>query len=94
MDNAGSHTSNYMIHKLVKNNIRVFFNVANSPALNVVELVFADLKYHLRSSNKNTMHELLAETLIFLKKVNISYMFNKIAQSLKYFIMSVNEEEF
>ena len=70
MDNAASHTSNYMIHKLVKNNIRVFFNVANSPALNVVELVFADLKYHLRRNNKKTMHELLEEILIFRKKVN------------------------
>ena len=40
------------------------------------------------------MHELLEETLIFLKIVNTSYMFNKIAQSLKYFIMAVNEEEF
>ena len=75
-------------------NIRVFFNVANSPALNAAELVFADLKYHLRSSNKNTMHELLEETLIFLKKVDISYMFKKIGQSLKYFIMALNEEEF
>ena len=75
-------------------NIRVFFNVANSPALNAAELVFADLKYHLRSSNKNTMHELLEETLIFLKKVDISYMLKKIRQSLKYFIMTVNEEEF
>ena len=59
MDNAGSHTSNYMIHKLVQNNIRVFFNVANSPALNAVELVFADLKYNLRRCNKKNMNELL-----------------------------------
>ena len=40
------------------------------------------------------MHELLEEILIFLKKVNTSYMFKKIAQSLKYFILSLNEEEF
>ena len=40
------------------------------------------------------MHELLEETLIFLKKVDISYMFKKIGQSLKYFIMALNEEEF
>ena len=40
------------------------------------------------------MHELVEETLIFLRKVSTCYMFNKIAQSLKYFIMAVNEEEF
>ena len=72
----------------------MIFNIANSPALNAVELVFADLKYHLRSSNKKNMHELLEEALKFLKKVNISYMYRKIKQSLKYYIMSLKEEEF
>ena len=40
------------------------------------------------------MHELLEEALKFLKKVNTSYMYRKIKQSLKYYIMSLNEEEF
>ncbi len=83
-----------MIYKLVLHNIQVFFNIANSPALNAVELVFADLKYHLRSSNKKTMHELLEQALKFLKKVNTSYMYRKIKQSLKYYKMSLNYEEF
>ena len=63
MDNATSHCANYVLHTLVKMNVKVIFNIANSPALNAVELVFADLKFHLRSRNKNTMHELLAEAI-------------------------------
>ena len=75
-------------------NIRVFFNAACSPALNAVELVFADLKFELRKSNRRNMIELLENSIKFLKRVNASYMFNKIGQTLHYFIKAVNQEEF
>ena len=75
-------------------NIRVFFNAACSPALNAVELVFSDLKFELRKSNRRNMIELLEKTIKFLKKVNAIYMLNKIGQTLKYLIKALNQEEF
>ena len=52
MDNATSHTAKYAINYFAETEVQYVFNVANTPALNLIELVFADLKDCIRCKNR------------------------------------------
>ena len=47
--------------------IKVLFNVPNTPAFNIIETVFCDLKKVLRNKNKSTAKELVEEAIHFLR---------------------------
>ena len=34
--------------------VKVIFNCPNTPAFNIIETVFADMKYHIRKDNETT----------------------------------------
>ena len=52
MDNATCHNAAYSIYHLVQQDVQIIFNASNSPALNLIELVFSDLKKELRKKNR------------------------------------------
>ena len=52
MDNATCHNAAYTIYNLVQQDVQIIFNAANSPPLNLIELVFTDLKVELRKKNR------------------------------------------
>ncbi len=51
LDNAAAHKSNYAMWNLYNQSIKIIFNCPNTPAFNIIETVFADLKYQLRKKN-------------------------------------------
>ena len=57
--------------------IRIMFNCPNTPPFNVIENVFADLKYNLRRKNLTKSDDLIQEARIFLKKLDSKYMKTK-----------------
>ena len=59
IDNASSHTSGYAMYNLRRHKVEIIFNCPNTPALNIVELVFADLKYSVRKENKSVSKDLI-----------------------------------
>ena len=59
MDNATSHSAAYTIYHLNEAGVRVVFNCANSPGLNLIEFVFQDLKDIVRKSNKSKYKEII-----------------------------------
>ena len=48
MDNASTHCSAYTLYNIRKTNVRILYKTTASPALNVIELIFGDLKKYLR----------------------------------------------
>ena len=48
MDNAMAHVSNYSIVNMEKLGVKILFNCHQSPAINLVELIFAELKFSMR----------------------------------------------
>ena len=57
---------------LRKHEIDILFNCPNSPALNIVELVFADLKYSIRKENKSNTQDILKAAIDFFHQLNES----------------------
>ena len=78
MDNATSHAAKYSISFFAETEVQYIFNVANSPALNLIELVFADLKECMRSKNRKNQEELLRECIKFLNNIDENYIKSKI----------------
>ena len=54
MDNCPSHTSYYSMYNLYNASVKIIFNCAGTPAFNVIESVFCDMKFSIRKSNKKT----------------------------------------
>ena len=52
IDKASSHSSNYTITNKTPKNAKVFFNAPYSPALNIIELIFCDIKLHIRKKDR------------------------------------------
>ena len=50
---------------LYNEGIRIIFNCPNTPPFNVIENVFADLKYNLRRKNLTKSDDLIQEARIF-----------------------------
>jgi len=48
MDNCTSHSSYYSLANLNNLGIKILFNVPITPAFNIIENVFAHIKYKLR----------------------------------------------
>ena len=93
-DNASSHSSSYSIDNLMSLKVQVIFNVPTSPALNVIELIFADLKFYLRKKNKFTSNELVQEVINFLNQLEESLISKKKSLSLKYYILAIQQIDF
>ena len=94
MDNSPSHTSYYSMYNLWQLNVRIIFNCPSTPAYNVVESVFCDMKFGIRKSNKKTSDELVQAAREFLITVDENYMRPKILMSLKYFKKGLQSEDF
>ena len=62
---------------LYNEGVRIMFNCPNTPPFNVIENVFADLKYNLRRKNLTKSDDLIQEARIFLKKLDSKYMKTK-----------------
>jgi len=52
---------------LFNEDIKVIFNCPNTPAFNIIETVFADMKYHIRKKNKNNSKDLVESAREFLR---------------------------
>ena len=74
--------------------MKCIFNCKCTPAFNIIETVFADMKFSIRRQNVKTSDELLYEARKFLKNLNPNHMMNKIKQSLQYYIKAMNNEDF
>ena len=85
MDNCPSHTAYYSMYNLYNAAVKIIFNSPSTPAYNVVESVFADMKFGIRRSNKKTSDELVHSAREFLLSVDFNYMRGKIMQSMRYF---------
>ena len=48
LDNCPCHSSFYARYNLLNQGIKVIFNTACTPAFNIIECVFADLKFSIR----------------------------------------------
>ena len=71
------------------------FNAACTPAFNIIETVFCDLKFFIRRKNKINSKGLVEEARNFLStKVNRDFIMKKKAQACKYFIQALLKEEF
>ena len=55
------------------------FNCPSTPAFNIIETVFADMKYNIRKKNETTSDGLIKRAREFLYSVNEKYMKKKIA---------------
>ena len=53
---------------LYNEGVRIMFNCPNTPPFNVIENVFADVKFNLRKKNYTKSDDLIQETREFLKK--------------------------
>ena len=73
----------------------MLFNAPNTPAFNIIETVFCDMKDFIRRKNKKSSRELVEEARNFLAtKVDANLIKHKLSLSCKYFIMALNNEEF
>ena len=59
MDNCPSHTAYYSIYNMYNAAVKIIFNCPSTPAYNVIESVFGDMKFSIRRSNKKTGVELI-----------------------------------
>ena len=57
----------------------------------MIELVFADLKSHVRSKNIINMKQIQEQCLNFFKTVDLCYMHSKISQYLNYLLSSIKK---
>ena len=66
------------MNNLFNENIKIIFNCPNTPAFNVIETVFGDMKYHIRKKNQNTSKELVESAREFLRTCDKKYMKKKL----------------
>ena len=59
--------------------IKVIFNCPNTPPFNIIENVFADLKFQLRKKNLTKSEDLVQEARLFLRKLDTNYMKSKMS---------------
>ena len=65
--------------------MKIIFNCKSTPAYNVVESVFCDMKFNVRKENKKSGDELVQSARKFLQNtVNFNYKQGKILMSMKY----------
>ena len=55
------------------------FNCPNTPPFNIIENVFADLKFNLRKKNLTNSDDLVKEARLFLSKLDTNYMKKKMS---------------
>ena len=65
LDNAAAHTIHYALWNLYNEGIKVMFNCPNTPPFNIIENVFADLKFNLRK-------KIIPIVMIWSKKLEYS----------------------
>lgn len=53
LDNCPAHASYYALAHLNKLGMKCIFNCRCTPAFNIIETVFADMKFHIRRANVN-----------------------------------------
>ena len=70
------------------------FNCPNTPSFNIIETVFADMKFQIRKKNYTESQDLIKEAKLFLSNLDRNYMKKKMAQACKFFIKAIKFEEF
>ena len=58
--------------------MKCVFNCKCTPAFNIIETVFADMKFDIRRANVNSTEGLIEEALRSLKKMDKRYMMGKL----------------
>ena len=71
MDNSAAHTSHYAMWNLYNEGIKVMFNCPNTPPFNIIENVFADLKFNLRKRNYTNRDDLIKNEQSEIDIINI-----------------------
>ena len=79
LDNAAAHTSNYSLWNLYNQSVKIIFNCPNTPAFNVIETVFCDMKYTIRGKNETESKDLVQEAKEFLGGLDKKYMKKKMS---------------
>jgi len=74
---------------LYHEDIKVIFNCPNTPPFNIIENVFADLKFHLRKKNLTKREDLVHEARLFLSTLDTNYMKKRMQWACKYFIKAI-----
>ena len=64
---------------LYNEKIKVIFNCPNTPAFNVIETVFGDMKYYIRKKNEKSPDGLVKRAREFLNTCDEEYMKKKIS---------------
>ena len=64
---------------LYNQSIKIIFNCPNTPAFNIIETVFADMKFQLRKKNYTQSKDLVNEAKNFLGNIDKDYMKKKMA---------------
>ena len=59
---------------LYNEGVRIMFNCPNTPPFNIIENVFADLKFQLRKKNLTKSEDLVQEARLFLSTLDTNYM--------------------
>ena len=72
----------------------VIFNTACTPAFNIIECVFADMKFYIRRRNRYDSDGLIEEAKKFLSTINEEYMTKKRKMALKFFKKAIDLEDF
>ena len=67
LDNCPCHSSHYALWNLYNQSIKVVYNVPNTPAYNIIETLFGDLKKYVRNKNRTNSKELIIEARNFLR---------------------------
>ena len=70
------------------------FNCPTTPAFNIIETVFADMKYDIRKKNYTESQDLIQGARNFLNTLDKNYMKKRLAQACKFFIKAIKSEEF
>ena len=78
LDNCPSHNAFYALLNLYNLKVKVIFNCACTPAFNLIENVFCDMKFHVRRANQNSAEGLILATRKFLKTIDSNYIESKI----------------
>ena len=57
LDNCPCHSSHYALWNLYNQSIKVVYNVPNTPAYNIIETLFGDLKKYVRNKKITSSSE-------------------------------------
>ena len=82
LDNCPAHTAYYALWNLNNLAIKILFNCACTPAFNIIENVFCDMKFHIRRKNKKSAEDIIQEARNFLRsEITPNYMMKKMLMS-------------